>query len=96
MPKFPKKISDEDIAAMEGEGECNKKTLETRKRIMDSLINFGVSEDDPVDVLELIKIAENGDIGPLENTLKHFFAAFRVGPNNELPKRNTIDSYRYE
>ena len=94
MPKFPEKMSDEDIAAMEGEGECNKKTLETRKRIMDSFINFGASEDDPVDVLELIKTVEDGDIGPLETTLKHFFASFRVGPKNELPKRNTIESYR--
>ena len=79
---------------MEGEGECSKKTLETRKRIMDSVINFGASEDDPVDVLELIKTAEDGDISPLENILKHYFAEYRVGAKNELPKRNTIESYR--
>ena len=95
MPKFPEKMSNEDIAAMEGEGQCNKKTLETRNRIMNSFINFGIAQDDPVDVLEQIKMAEAGNIGPLEDTLKQFFAEVRVGPKNELPKKNTIDSYRY-
>ena len=94
MPKF-QKTSAEDVAAMEESGEANKKTLETRKRIMDCFITYGLNEEEtPTDVLELIKKAEDGDIAPLERTLEHFFADFRVGPNNELPKRNTIEAYR--
>ena len=93
MPKFPNKVSDQDVAAMEEHGEANKKTLQTRKRIMDCFINYGLSEETPIDVLELIKKAEDGDVAPLENTLEHFFAEFCVR-DNELPKRNTIDAYR--
>ena len=95
MPNFPKKVSAQDVADMEEHGEANKKTLETRKRIMDCFINYGLSEEAPVDVLELVKKAEEGDVAPLESTLEHFFAEFRVGPNNDLPKRNTIEAYRY-
>ena len=80
---------------MEEHGEANKKTLQTRKRMMDCFINYGLSGETPVDVLELISKAEDGDITQLETTLEHFFAEIRVGPQNELPKRNTIEAYRY-
>ena len=88
-------MSDQDVAAMEDHGEANKKTLATRKRMMDCFINYGLSAEPSIDVLEVINQAEAGDITPLENTLEHFFAELRVGPDNELPKRNTIEAYRY-
>ena len=95
MPSFPNKTSKEDVSAMEEHGEASKKTLATRKRQMDTFINYGFNQEEtPTDVLELIKKAEQGDIAPLERTLEHFFADFWVGPNDELPKRNTIEAYR--
>ena len=94
MPNY-QKTSAEDVVALEENGEANKKTIENRKQKMDCFIKYGFNEEEtPTDVLELIKKAEEGDIAPLETTLEHFFADFRVGPNNELPKRNTIEAYR--
>ena len=95
MPKFPKKTSKEDISAIADEGGCKKKTVETRNRIMETFITFGESQDDPIDVKSLIERAVQGETEPLESALMQFFADFKVGRNDESPKRNTIEAYRY-
>ena len=75
----------EDIAAMEGEGQCNPKTLATRKRMMDSFINFGITQDDSVDVLELIKKAEDARdalLRMLPDSIKQFLGIKYDSKNN--------------
>ena len=94
MPKFVS-VANEDVSAIAEEGSCSKETLRKRSRAMDSLKEFAASQETPLDIEELINKAKEDDTAPLEEVLEHFFAAFRVGAKDELPKKNTVDVYRY-
>ena len=69
-------------------------TVHRRNQNMSTLREFGTSKEVPVNVDELIDMAKQDDVAPLEALLEHFFAAFRVGSKGELPKKNTVDMYR--
>ena len=93
MPKFVI-VTNEDVLEIAEEGTCTKETLRKRSRAMDSLKEFATSQDPPLVIDELIEKAKGDDTAPLEKVLELYFAAFRVGSKNELPKKNTVDVYR--
>ena len=92
MPKFVT-VTNEDVSAIAEEGSCTRETLRKRSRAMDSLKEFAASQDPPLVIDELIEKAKGDDTTALEEVLELFFAAFRVGSKNELPKKNTVDVY---
>ena len=94
MPKF-EIVTNEDVLEIAEEGTCTKETLRKRSRAMDSLKEFATSQDPPLVIDELIEKAKGDDTAPLEKVLELYFAAFRVGSKNELPKKNTVDVYRW-
>ena len=93
MPKFVQ-VSDEDVSDIAKDGGNKEVTVRRRNQNMNIFREFGLSKENPVDVDNLIEQAKNDDVAPLEAALEHFFAAFRVGANDELPKKNTVDMYR--
>ena len=93
MPKFVH-VTNEEVSAITEEGFCSKETVQRRNRAMENLKEFAASKETPLDINEIINQAKTDDIAPLEEVLEHFFAAFRVGPKDELPKKNTVDVYR--
>ena len=93
MPKFIN-VSDQDVSDIAKEGGNKEVTVRRRNQAMNHLREFGLCKDTPVDANDLIDMAKNDDTAPLEALLEHFFAAFRVGENEELPKKNTVDMYR--
>ena len=95
MPKFIA-ISAQDVEEIAKGGGNKEKTIRRRNQAMGHLREYGLTKENPVDVDHLITMAENNEVAPLENLLEHFFAAFTVGENEELPRKNTTDVYRYE
>ena len=93
MPKFIQ-VSEQDVSDIAKEGGNKEETMKRREWTMKTFRDFGTSKDNPVDVDELIERAVNDDPAPLQAALEQFFAALRVGPNSELPKKNTADMYR--
>ena len=93
MPKFIE-ITDQDVSDIAKEGGNKEETVKRRDRSMSIFREFGASREEPVDVDELIERAKNDDPTPLAAVLEQFFTALRVGPNSELPKKNTADMYR--
>ena len=95
MPNFIA-VSEQDVAEIAQEGGNKEMTLRRRNQAMNHLRQFGRAKETPVEVDELIDMAINGDVGPLEKLLELFFAAFRVGAgeNQKRPKKNTADMYR--
>ena len=93
MPKFIE-VSEQDVSDIAKEGGNKEETVKRRDRSMSIFREFGNSKDDPIDVDDLIERARNEDPAPLESLLEQFFAALRVGPKSELPKKNTADMYR--
>ena len=93
MPKHAK-LTEQELANIVDDGGLNKNTIKQRKRIMDSFRKFAAEKEPPSDLDHLISTAVDGDTGPLETILMEFFASFRVGEMDELPKGNTIASYR--
>ena len=93
MPKFVH-VTNEEVSAITEEGSVSKETVQRRNSAMKNLKEFAASKETPLDIEELINKAQSGDTAPLEEVLEHFFAAFRVGSEEELPKKNTVDVYR--
>ena len=94
MPKFIT-VSDQDISDIAKEGGNKELTVHRRNQAMNHLREFGRAKETPVEVDDLIDMAINGDVSPLEALLEHFFAAFRVRGGDDLrPKKNTADMYR--
>ena len=93
MPKFVQ-VSDQDVAEISKDGGSKEVTIRRRNQAMGHFRDFGSSKETPVDVDDSIEKAKNDEIAPLEAILRHFFTAFRVGTENELPKKNTVDMYR--
>ena len=93
MPKFIQ-VSDQDVSDIAKEGGNKEETVKRRDRSMSIFREFGASRESPLDVDELVEKAKNEDPSPLGALLEQFFTALRVGPNSELPKKNTTDMYR--
>ena len=93
MPKFIQ-VSDQDVSDIAKEGGNKEETVKRRDRSMSIFREFAASKEDPPDVDELIERAKNDDPAPLGALLEQFFTALRVGPNSDLPKKNTADMYR--
>ena len=93
MPKFIQ-VSEQDVADIAKEGGNKEETVRRRDRAMTIFREFAASKEDPANVDDLIEQATNGDHAPLEAVLQQFFAALTVGPNSELPMKNTSDMYR--